>query len=117
MTQEHKENLIDVYYNWFNDECSCPYDEIRWLIESALLGKEKDNIIEALETTYKHYKQKFNTMTHLEDLNRIEIKHLRDLLRNVKQENENLKDMNRTLQATVELYMQQQEQEYKESKV
>ena len=48
-------------------------------------------------------------MTHLEDLNRIEINHLRDLLRNVKQENENLKDMNRTLQATVELYLQQQQ--------
>jgi hypothetical protein len=56
-------------------------------------------------------------MTHQEDLNRIEINHLRDLLRNVKQENESLKDMNRTLQATVELYLQQQEQEYKESKV
>ena len=56
MTQERKESLIDTYYDWFNDECSCPYDELRWLIESALNGKERDNIIEALETTYKHYK-------------------------------------------------------------
>ncbi len=56
-------------------------------------------------------------MTHLEDLNRIEINHLRDLLRNVKQENENLKDMNRTLQATVELHRQQLESEYRKSKV
>jgi hypothetical protein len=56
-------------------------------------------------------------MTHTDDLHRIEINHLRQMLRSVKEENDNLKDMNRTLQATVELYMQQQEQEYKESKV
>jgi len=55
MTQERKVELIDNYYEWFNDECSCHYDELRWLIESALNGKEKENIIEALETTYKDY--------------------------------------------------------------
>ena len=63
-------------------------------------------------------------MTHLEDLNRIEIRHLRDtvnmfenqithltkLLKTIREENETLKAKN-------ELYMQQQEQEYKESKV
>jgi hypothetical protein len=59
MTKEHKENLIDTYYDWFNDECSCPYDELRWLIESALNGKERDNIIEALETTYKHWEHRY----------------------------------------------------------
>jgi len=59
MTQEYKEELIDTYYNWFNDECSCPYDELRWLIESALLGKEKDNIIEALETTHKYWAHRY----------------------------------------------------------
>jgi hypothetical protein len=56
-------------------------------------------------------------MTHLEDLNRIEINHLRDLLRNVKQENENLKDMNRTLEAKNQLYLQKLESEYRKSKV
>jgi hypothetical protein len=59
MTQEYKEELIDTYYNWFNDECSCTYDELRWLIESALNGKEKENIIEALETTYKHWAHRY----------------------------------------------------------
>jgi hypothetical protein len=56
-------------------------------------------------------------MTHLEDLNRIEIRHLRDMNQILKSEIMKLKNVNRTLQATVELYLQQQEQEYKESKV
>ena len=56
-------------------------------------------------------------MTHLEDLNRIEIKHLREMNQILKAETIKLKDINRTLQATVELYLQQQQQEYKESKV
>ena len=55
-------------------------------------------------------------MTYREDLNRIEIRHLREMNQIFKAEIIKLKDMNRTLQATVELYMQQQEQEYKESK-
>mgnify|MGYP003115674065 CR=1 FL=1 len=63
-------------------------------------------------------------MTHLEDLNRIEIRHLRDtvsmfeneithlrkLLKTIKEENETLKAKN-------ELHRQQLESEYKESKV
>ena len=56
-------------------------------------------------------------MTHTDDLHRIEINHLRDMLRNLKQENENLKDMNRTLQAKNQLYLQQLESEYRKSKV
>jgi len=56
-------------------------------------------------------------MTHIDDLHRIEINHLRDMLRSIKEENENLKDMNRTLKATVDLYLQQQEKEYRSSKV
>jgi hypothetical protein len=55
-------------------------------------------------------------MTHTEDLNRIEINHLREMLRYVKEENENLKDMNRTLKAKNELYLQQLESEYRKSK-
>jgi hypothetical protein len=56
-------------------------------------------------------------MTHLEDLNRIEIRHLREMNQIFKAEIIKLKDINRTLQATVELYLQQQEQEYRKSKV
>ena len=56
-------------------------------------------------------------MTHIDDLHRIEINHLRQMLRSVKEENENLKDMNRTLQAKNQLYLQQLESEYRKSKV
>jgi len=56
-------------------------------------------------------------MTHQEDLNRIEIRHLREMNQIFKAEITKLKDINRTLQAKNELYLQQQEQEYKESKV
>ena len=56
-------------------------------------------------------------MTHTEDLHRIEINHLRQMLRSVKEENENLKLMNRTLEAKNQLYLQQLESEYRKSKV
>ena len=63
------------------------------------------------------YKHKFNNMTYTEDLNRIEIIHLREMLVNVKEENENLKLMNRTLEVKNELYLQQLESEYRKSKL
>jgi len=70
-------------------------------------------------------------MTHQEDLNRIEIKHLRDMLeifkgeiiklknmnRTLEAKNEKLKNMNRTLEAKNELYRQELESEYRKSKV
>jgi hypothetical protein len=56
-------------------------------------------------------------MIHTEDLVRIEIKHLRELLRNSKDENEKLKLMNRTLSAKNELYLQQLETEYRKNKL
>ena len=56
-------------------------------------------------------------MTHLEDLNRIEIKHLREMNQIFKAEIIKLKDMNRTLQAKNQLYLQQLESEYRKSKV
>ncbi len=56
-------------------------------------------------------------MTHTDDLHRIEIKHLRQMLKSVKEEKEKLKDMNRTLQAKNQLYLQQLESEYRKSKV
>ena len=56
-------------------------------------------------------------MTYIEDLNRIEIIHLREMLVNVKEENENLKLMNRTLEVKNELYLQQLESEYRKSKL
>lgn len=56
-------------------------------------------------------------MTHLEDLNRIEIKHLREMNQIFKAEIIKLKDMNRTLEAKNQLYLQQLESEYRKSKV
>jgi hypothetical protein len=52
-----KIDLIEIYYNWFNTECSNPFDEIEWLINCALNGNDKDNINEVLNDIYKHYKQ------------------------------------------------------------
>jgi hypothetical protein len=56
-------------------------------------------------------------MTHQEDLNRIEIRHLREMNQIFKAEIIKLKDMNRTLQAKNQLYLQQLESEYRKSKV
>ena len=56
-------------------------------------------------------------MIYIDDLNRIEITHLREMLRNAKDENEKLKLMNRTLSAKNELYLQQLETEYRKSKL
>ena len=55
---DNKEKLIDTYYDWIMYECSNPYDEIKWLINCALASKEKDNVIEVLETTHKHFNEK-----------------------------------------------------------
>ena len=64
---KNKTELIDTYYNWFMDECSNPYDELEWLINCALKSKEKDNVIEALETTCKHYKDERGNTQNLSD--------------------------------------------------
>lgn len=64
---KNKTELIDTYYNWFMDECSNPYDELEWLINCALESKERDNVIEALETTCKHYKDETGNTQNLSD--------------------------------------------------
>ena len=56
-------------------------------------------------------------MTHTDDIQRIEINHLREMLRSVKEENENLKNKIEILQAKNQLYLQQLESEYRKSKV
>lgn len=51
-----KQDLINAYYDWYRHECSDPYDELEWLINCALGNdKERKNVIDVLETTYKHY--------------------------------------------------------------
>jgi regulator of replication initiation timing len=63
-------------------------------------------------------------MTHLEDLNRIEIRHLRDTvnifeseIRKLRQLLKTIKEENETLRAENELHRQQLESEYRNSKV
>lgn len=57
MTKDEKQEYIETYFNWFNYECSDPYDEIEFLINSALNGNDKENIIDVLKETFKHYNQ------------------------------------------------------------
>lgn len=63
-------------------------------------------------------------MTHLEDLNRIEIRHLRDTvnifeseIRKLRKLLKTIKEENETLRAKNELHRQQLESEYRNSKV
>ncbi len=63
-------------------------------------------------------------MTHLEDLNRIEIRHLRDTVSMFENEIKHLRKLlktireeNETLKAKNELYRQQLELDYRDSKV
>jgi len=57
MTLEQKQKYIDTYFEWFNYECDDPYFVIEFLINCALNGNDKDNMIDALETTFKHYNE------------------------------------------------------------
>ena len=63
-------------------------------------------------------------MTHLEDLNRIEIRHLRDTvnifeseIRKLRKLLKTMREENETLEAKNELYRQELESEYRKSKV
>ena len=63
-------------------------------------------------------------MTHLEDLNRIEIRHLRDTvnifeseIRKLRKLIKTIKEENETLRAKNELHRQKLESEYRKSKV
>ena len=56
-------------------------------------------------------------MTHLEDLNRIEIRHLRDTVNMFESEIKHLRKLLKTIREENELYLQKQEQEYRKSKV
>jgi len=57
MTVEQKQKYIETYFEWFHYECTNPYDEMEFLINCALNGNDKQNIIEILETTFKHYNE------------------------------------------------------------
>ena len=57
MTTEQKQKYIDTYFEWFNYECDDPYFVIEFLINCALNGNDKENMIDALETTFKHYNE------------------------------------------------------------
>jgi len=42
------ENKINRYYKWLFNECSCPYDEIEFLIATILESDKKQTIEEVL---------------------------------------------------------------------
>ena len=47
----------EIYANWLLNECSCPIDEITFLV-STILESDKNHIIEeVIEITNEHYKQ------------------------------------------------------------
>ena len=46
---------IDNYINWFKEENSDEYGELKWLIDLLLNSKHKDNIIDVLKTTNEDY--------------------------------------------------------------
>ncbi len=55
MTVKQKQKYIDTYFKWLNNDSTNPYDEIEFLINCALNGNDKENMIDILETTFKHY--------------------------------------------------------------
>ena len=57
MTVEQKQKYIETYFDWFNYECPDPYHEIEFLINCALNGNDKENMIDVLETTFKYYEE------------------------------------------------------------
>ena len=44
---------INNYYDWFNYECSNPYDEIEWLVKTLLRSKHKEDMLQVLNDTYE----------------------------------------------------------------
>lgn len=47
--------LIDAYYTWYIEECSEPFNEMKWLINCALSSEtERDNVMQALKDVLKH---------------------------------------------------------------
>ena len=51
---------IDNYYKWFRENCSCPYDELEWLIKTLLNSKHKEDMMQVLNDTYELYSNNIN---------------------------------------------------------
>lgn len=47
----------ELYANWLLTECSCPIDEITFLVNTILQSNNSYVIEEVIEITNKHYKQ------------------------------------------------------------
>jgi len=47
----------ELYANWLLTECSCPIDEITFLVNTILESENSHIIKEVIEITNKHYKQ------------------------------------------------------------
>ena len=48
---------IKNYIRWYQEDCTDPHDELEWLINLVIDsgGKQKDEMIQVLEDTYKDY--------------------------------------------------------------
>lgn len=47
------EDKIDTYIEWFYEDNSEPYNELRWMIDLLLDSEHQDKIKDAIEVTYK----------------------------------------------------------------
>lgn len=47
----------ETYANWLINECSCPIDEITFLVNTILESNNSHIIKEVIEITNKHYKE------------------------------------------------------------
>jgi len=46
----------EIYANWLLNECSCPIDEITFLVNTILESDNSHIIEEVIEITKKHFK-------------------------------------------------------------
>tara|TARA_R110002012_G_scaffold237026_3_gene410766 strand:+ start:433 stop:678 length:246 start_codon:yes stop_codon:yes gene_type:complete len=48
---------IKNYIRWYLEDCTDPHDELEWLINLVIDsgGKQKDEMIQVLEDTYRDY--------------------------------------------------------------
>jgi len=53
-------DLYEKYFDWFTNECSDQYDELYWLIDSAInpTKQSSKNVNEVLKETYKRMNER-----------------------------------------------------------
>jgi len=54
--ETNREKLIEVYIDWFLQDCSDPKDELKWLVYCLLNSMHKEDMEDVLKTTYEYNK-------------------------------------------------------------